>query len=162
MAFIECVPPLTGGITKLTLLNAPLRSLVTVDGLTVRATPSIVNVIGLKGEKPEPLMIMLSPTPPVAGLTLILGPVVKLVTAEFPIPSVAWTTLMPPGIEGMAKVQLKLPVAVVGIGEGLVVLMVWVATEIITVLLAAKPVPVSPTASPTPPVAGLITILGLT
>lgn len=76
-----CVPPLKGGKTKLTLLNAPLRSLVTVEGLTVRATPSIVNVIGLTGEKPVPLMMILSPAPPIVGLMLIFGAVVNVVTA---------------------------------------------------------------------------------
>ena len=66
-------------------------------------------------------------------------------------------------MEGMAKVQLKPPVVEpVVIVEGVVAVMVWVPTKMTTVLLAAKPVPVTATASPTPPMMGLITILGLT
>lgn len=69
--------------------------------------------------------------------------------------------LLPLGIEGMTRVQLKLPVGPVVIVEGLVAVMFWFPTEMTTVLLAAKPVPVIDAASPTPPVVGVITILGL-
>ena len=81
VALIVCVPPFTAGITKLTVLIAPLRSLVAEEGLTVRAAPSMVKVICCVGEKPVPLTTTLSPTPPLAGLTLIFGAIVKVVMA---------------------------------------------------------------------------------
>ena len=62
----------------------------------------------------------------------------------------------------MAKVQKKLPVEVVVIGAGLVAVMGRVPNEMVMALLAVKPLPVTVTASPAPPVLGLITILGLT
>jgi hypothetical protein len=62
----------------------------------------------------------------------------------------------------MLKLQLKPPVALVGIGDGKVAVTFTLSTEMTTLVEAAKPLPVTDTVFPTPPELGTRTILELT
>ena len=74
------LPRELAGIVKVLLVKLPLALVVVVPALTLWASKE--KVIELLAAKPVPLMVTVSPTAPVVGVTVILGETVKLTSVE--------------------------------------------------------------------------------
>ena len=98
-----------------------------------------------------PLTATVVPEKPVVGLMVIPCPTVKVAVAELPALSWAFMVWLPRALAGIVKTApLKVPLEVV-IAVPTFVLSKW----IITLELAAKPLPLTVTVSPTRPEAGV-------
>jgi hypothetical protein len=140
----------------------PVELLVIPDGLTDSVVSSIEKTTGLSPANPLPLMATLSPETPLEGVSVTFGPRENTPVAEPPL-SEACTTWLPRVPEGAVNMQAKLPLASVLMASELVIR---IKPSILMLMLfdplASKPLPVTFTASPTPPEAGEMTILELT
>lgn len=155
-----CAPAAMPGMVKLIFWKEPLPSVVGAAGLVVTVLESTLTVIGAVAAKPVPPTITVAPGLPEAGVSVILGPTVKVAPAE-PYPSCARMVWGPSDDCGMLRLALKPPVGLVVIEEGEVVTPT-PSKVMETESDAPKPVPVTLTLSPTPPEAGTTVILGLT
>src|SRR5947207_2238632 len=115
----------------------------------------------LEPANPVPVIVTVSPTFPLVGLSVILGVTVKLALALLLAPSDATTACAPAVLAGTANVAENPPEpSVVGdAGLSVSALPPYVAP---TLLEPANPLPVIVTVSPTCPLDGLSVILGVT
>ncbi|MBA7470903.1 hypothetical protein ES707_06191 [subsurface metagenome] len=146
-AFTSWSPRPAAGTVKVAV-KLPKLPVVTDAGSVVTVAPSKVMVTLELAANPLPLTVTVSPTPPSVGSIAILDKVVKVAVASLPVASSAFMVWLPRELAGTVKVtSVKLPRVLVVTDAGSVVT---VATSkvMVTLELAAKPVPLTVTVSP--------------
>jgi hypothetical protein len=111
--------------------------------------------MGALAAKPEKVIVIVSPYPPLVGVRVILDEIVKETCAELPDVSEALTVCGPRPLVGAAKVTVMVPVA-----DAVVVTMgvVEFSHVIETGAPGANPFPVTAICVPTGPPVGVIAI----
>jgi len=150
-----CTPLIDSEATKVAL-NDPVVDVATVLGEVARVVPSYVMVTVEDASKPVPVTVMIVPTAPLDGLSVIDAPTVKEVDADWDRESVAVTRCAPKVEAGTVKDTENAPI----------LLEVTVATVddpkvIVTVDVAVKLVPETVTDVATGPELGLSEIPGI-
>src|SRR6266571_7105376 len=90
VAVTEWAPVVEAGIVKVAL-NAPAVDVVTVAGEVVTVVPSYLMVMVEEAAKPVPVTVMVAPTLPLAGLSVMEEIMLKVAVAEWEDASVAVT-----------------------------------------------------------------------
>jgi len=86
----EWAPVVEAGIVKVAL-NAPAVDVVTVVGEVVTVVPSYLMVMVEEAAKPVPVTVMVAPTLPLAGLSVMEEIMLKVAVAEWEDASVTVT-----------------------------------------------------------------------
>ncbi len=86
----EWAPVVEAGIVNVAL-NAPAVDVVTVAGEVVTVVPSYLMVMVEEAAKPVPVTVMVAPTLPLAGLSVMEEIMLKVAVAEWEDASVAVT-----------------------------------------------------------------------
>jgi hypothetical protein len=151
VAFTVCAPAAAAGTVK-TQVNAPTLEVVREPEVQVRTVEtSQVRVTETVPPNPVPVAVTELPTVPLVGERLKLGMTVNPAVPAFDALSVAVTVCSPAMLGGTTNVQVNPPTALVLAPTHVIGL---VSHFTVYVVLAAKPVPVSETVSPTMPLVG--------